>query len=531
MEIIKIPFEKIPQFSKKDIAYYNEDPALKPFFKYPANIQSFQDVINDKKQDNSPRKLLVEVLKEQYISINISKKVQDNIDLLSETNTFTLITAHQPSLFTGPLYYIFKIISTINLAKTLSESYPSYQFVPVFITGGEDHDFEEVNHFQIFNKTLTWESDEKGAVGMMKTHTIQPVLDNLREIIGTSENAKNILSIIEQTHTKHDIYSNSIIELTQELFKDEGLVILNMNHPRLKKHFIPYIKTEIIYQSSFPVVNQTISELEQVGISAQAAPREINFFYLRDQLRERIIFEDEVFKVLNSDFTFSKAEMENEIENHPERFSPNVIMRPIYQESILPNLAYIGGGGEIAYWLERKAQFEHFGINFPMLIRRNSAMWIDKGALKKLNKFKISLPELAGDIESLIKDYVKVNSEGELSLSVEKENLKLLFEGIAEKTKKIDATLVKTVLAEHAKQNKSLEQLERRLMKVEKQRFDVSINQIRNLKEKLFPKNGLTERKENFIQYYIKYGDTFFEVLKSNLHPLEKGFVVILDND
>lgn len=530
MEILKIPFEQIPQFSKRDIAYYSESPNLRPFYKYSVQLDSFKNVIADKSKQKIDRALLVDVLKEQYSTISTTESVSNNIESLLSENAFTLITAHQPSLFTGPLYYIFKIISAINLTKTLRAHYPDNQFVPVFITGGEDHDFEEVNHLQIFNKTLTWESGEMGSVGMMSTKTIRPVLDELKNILGDSDHANKIYSIIEKAHTQNDKYADATIELANELFKEEGLVILNMNHPKLKKAFVPIIKAEIINQESHELVNQTIDKLNEVGFGAQASPREINFFYLRNQIRERIVFENSKYQVLNTNYEFTEEDMIDEIENHPERFSPNVIMRPLFQELIVPNLAYIGGGGELAYWLERKSQFEHFGINFPMLIRRNSAMWVDKGSIKKMNKFGLNVNDLAGEIEALVKEFVRKNSEGELSLNAEKSALEAIFKDIATKTKKTDPTLVKTVWAEHAKQLKSLENLENRLLKAEKQKQEISINQIRGLKDRLFPGDGLTERKENFLQYYVRYGDSFFDVLKENLHPLEKGFVVVLDS-
>ena len=219
--------------------------------------------------------------------------------------------------------------------------------------------------------------------------------------------------------------------------------------------------------------------------------------------------------------------MENEIENHPEHFSPNVIMRPLFQELILPNLAYIGGGGELAYWLERKTQFEYFQLNFPMLIRRNSAVWIDKGTKKRMNKLGLNPSTLFQATEDLIKNFVKKNSEGELSFSSEKKELEAIFEKVKNKTIEVDASLGKTVLAESVKQIKSLENLESRVMRAEKQKHEVSINQIRNLKEKLFPANGLQERKDNFMAFYLKHGESYLETLKDTFDPLEKSFIVI----
>lgn len=528
MTIKKFNYEDVPQFSKRDIAYIQEAEALRPFFKYSVSLESFRQVIEDKKKDKIDRDTLVKVLRRQHAK-NPHPLVQANIAKLALENTFTVVTAHQPSLFTGPLYYIFKNISAINLAEKLTEAYPEYHFVPIFLTGGEDHDFEEVNHLHLFHKTLKWESGESGPVGAMKTATLAPVLEELKEILGESERAKELFQLIEKTYTTHEKYGDAAVALARELFKEYGLVVFNPIHIELKKSFRSIIREEIMEQPSHGLVNEAHEALEKAGFSSQAHAREINFFYLGDQYRERIVEENGVFKVLNTDLEFSAEEMEAEIENHPERFSPNVIMRPLFQETTLPNVAYIGGGGEIAYWLERKKQFEHFGVNFPMLIRRNSAMWVDKGSAKRLNKLGLSLEELWGETEQLIKDFVAKNSEKEFTLEEEKKALEVIFEKAAEKTKAIDPTLEKAILAEHAKARKGLENMETRLIRAEKQRFDQSISQLRSLQEKLFPGGGLQERYDNFIPFYLKYGKEFFEVLKASFDPLEKKFVAIAD--
>jgi bacillithiol biosynthesis cysteine-adding enzyme BshC len=244
-------------------------------------------------------------------------------------------------------------------------------------------------------------------------------------------------------------------------------------------------------------------------------------------MRERIELENGVYSVVNTDLTFTESALLEELEAHPERFSPNVVMRPLYQESILPNLAYIGGGGELAYWLERKRQFEHFGINFPMLVRRNSVVWIDGNSAKRMEKLGLDLNALLGDTEDLVKTWVHEKSEQELSLSAEKQALSKLFESIVQKAEATDPTLAGAVKAEEARQIKSLEQLEVRLVRAQKQRFETEINQLRGLKEKLFPGNGLQERYDNFIPHYLRNGETFFDVLLENLDPLRTDLIVI----
>lgn len=526
MTVKKFDYAQVPLLSGRDVAYIEEIQVLRPFYKYPVDLAAFAQVMADKKQDPIDRAALVAVLKKQYQKFSPSPVVAQQIEKLAQENTFTVVTAHQPSLFTGPLYYIFKIVSAINLAKKLNETYPDSHVVPVFITSGEDHDFAEVNHLHLFGRTLAWESGETGPVGQMKTASLAPVIELLRSVLGNSEHAAAIARLVEETHTQHLRYDDAAFALAHELFKDDGLVVLNTNDAQLKQLFVPAIKMELFEQPSFHLVNQTIGQLEKVGFPSQATPREINFFYMGDQLRERIVAEGDQYKVLNTNLLFSKAEMAEEIELHPERFSPNVVMRPIFQEMVLPNLAYIGGGGELAYWLERKAQFQHFGLNFPMLVRRNSAMWVDPGSSKKMEKLGLSVNDLWNDADLLVRAYLAKNAKTALSLAPENEQLTAVFQLIADKAEQIDPTLVKTVWAEHAKTLKSLEGLETRILRAEKHKHETALQQIKGLRDKLFPGNGLQERHENFMQLYSRMGGAFLETLKANFDPLEKQFLV-----
>ncbi len=525
----KIPFDQVPQFSDRDVAYVADDEKLRPFYKYPVTLEAFAEVFKDKAKDQTDRATLVKVLKNQYLPLATAPAVVKNIESLANKNTFTVITAHQPSLFTGPLYYIYKIISTINLARQLNEQYPDYHVVPVFITGGEDHDFEEVQKANIFNKTLVWENEESGSVGAMKTESLKPVLAELKDLLGTNPHAEEIYQLLEDAYTNNKIYADATIQMVNSLFGAEGLVVAGMNNPDLKRGFIPIITEELIQQKSHELVEATSNQLNEAGFKTQATPREINLFYLRDQIRERIVFDEGYYHVLNTDYKFNETELLVEVNQHPEHFSPNVVMRPLYQEKTFPNLAYIGGGGELAYWLERKSQFAHFKINYPMLIRRNSVLWLDRGMSKKMDKLDLKVSDIFMETESLIKIFLKRIADEPLHLKPEKAQLEKMFDDIAERIKAIDPTLEATVKAEGAKQIKSLENLEGRLMRAEKQKHDVAVNQIRAIKDKLFFSNGLQERRDNFLSFYVKYGPGFFEILKKELNPLDKRFVVIKD--
>lgn len=524
-----IPFGKVPQLSARDVAYATADQRLAPFYKYPVSLAAFEAVIRDKSKETTNRKVLVEVLQEQYEGLAPSAATKNHIQALARTGSFTVTTAHQPSLFTGPLYYIYKIASTINLARQLAAAYPENHFVPVFILGGEDHDFQEINHLQLFGNTISWQQEKGGSVGQLPLHGLQQALTAVEEVLGGSPKAEELKGMLHNALSGKSRYIEVARHLTHQLFDTYGLVILDPSHPKLKRELTPYIKEEIFNQPSKALVEGTVRALEAAGFSEQAYPREINFFYLGDGFRERIVEADGHYVVLNQEIKWGKEALEQEIERHPERFSPNVVMRPVYQELILPNLAYIGGGGELAYWLERKAQFEHFGINFPMLVRRNSVLFIDKGTAKRIGKIGLQAEDLFGDIEQLIKDYVKAHTENELSLSEEKEALQALFKAVEAKAEDVDPTLVKAAAAEGARQLNSLAQLEGKLMRAEKQRHDTAINQMRTLKDKLFPGNGLQERSDNFMMFYLKYGRGFFEALIDQLDPFQEGFLVLED--
>ncbi|MEO1434615.1 MAG: bacillithiol biosynthesis cysteine-adding enzyme BshC [Bacteroidota bacterium] len=524
--LIRFPFADVPQFSARDQAYVAEDTSLTEFYVHATNFDAFQAVMKAKQLNFASRKITSEYIKTKYEDLPKSEILQQHIHSLGDSNTFTIVTGHQPSLATGPLYFIYKIASVIKLCRQLAEHYPEYNFVPVYWLGSEDHDFDEINHFELFGQSYVWQQDQKGPVGQLSTTGIRTLLPSLFEKLGERPYAEQLKTLLNRSYGTHDLLDGATFQLVHDLFQEYGLVILQANDPELKRAFIPILEKELFEQASYPLVNQSIEELEAKGYKGQASPREINLFYMRPGLRERIVKESEFYQVLNTDIRFSASEIKEELHQHPERFSPNVIMRPLYQEFLLPNLAYVGGGGEIAYWLERKRQFEYFGIPFPMLIRRASALWIDKGSSKKIDKLGLELRDIFQEEEPLIKAYVKEQSDSDFQFGAAITSVLKGFSEVAAEAQKVDPTLVKTVKAEEAKALKSIEQLKGRLIKAEKRNQETAVNQIRSLKDKLFPGQGLQERKDNFMSIYLKHGQGFINQLVETLDPLEKVFYI-----
>lgn len=530
MTVERIPFTEVPQFSKRDTDYATAQPELREFYKYDVDIEAFDRVMRDKDRDNTDRELLVDELEKQFEALPEIKAVRNQLGHLRSRQTYTVITAHQPSLFLGPLYFVIKICSTINLTRRLNERYVNRHFVPVFITGGEDHDFDEINHAYVYGNRIEWQNEESGPVGAMSTRTLGPALDRLLDILGDRETARGIYEIIERAYTDQESYGMASVRLVHELFGEYGLVTVDMSRPAFKRAFMPMMERELFDSVSQPLVEKAQGQLAERGYSEQAHAREINLFYLGgddQQLRNRIVRNGDSYSVVDTAWQWTAGALREELRKHPERFSPNVVMRPLFQELIFPNLAYVGGGGELAYWLERKEQFEAFGLNFPMLVRRNSLLWIDGSNQKKLEKLDLDYRELFREADLIIRDYVAEASDNELSLGEEQGRLKEIFDGIATKAEEIDPTLKKAVMSEHAKLAKTVGNLEGRLRRTEKQRFDTAMNQIRKLREKLFPKGGLQERHDSFLNIYLQEGPAMFDTLIDTLDPLTPGLVVI----
>ena len=486
-----------------------KDAKLKSFINHFPTLENFEKQITEKKKHFINRIVLVDVLKKQNTSLSLSDKSKFNIGSLIENSTFTLTTGHQVCLFTGPLYFIYKIISTINLAERLEEKYPNSNFVPVFWMATEDHDFQEINHIHLFGKKIVWESKQSGAVGRMNLDGFESVLIELKSILGTSENAVKLISLFEKSYLNHDNLADATRYLVNELFGEYGLVVLDGDDKRLKEQFISTIKKDVLSKGFEKSISKCSEDLA-TKYKVQAYVRSINLFKLSDGKRELI--KDKVSK--------------KEIENDPVSFSPNVLLRPLYQETILPNIAYIGGGAEVAYWMQLKAAFLQENIPFPILMLRNSVLFMDNKQNQKRQDLGFTFKDLFLEEHQLQKKFVLNQNDTAISLEEEMDAIENIYTSITAKTN--DVGLKNSIKSQQQKQLKSFKQLEEKLLRLAKQKNESSLNQISKIKQQLFPKNSLQERYDNFIPFYLKGGDKFIKILKENLNPLNPNFVVLI---
>jgi bacillithiol biosynthesis cysteine-adding enzyme BshC len=518
-------------FSKIISDYVDQHEALRSFYQFTPNEDGVKEAIEKRRTFKTDRKLLVNVLRAQYAIADTSSQVKKNIELLSSPDTFTLCTAHQPNIFTGHLYFIYKILHIIKLAEHLKKRIPGNNFVPVFYMGSEDADLEELGHIFINGQKYEWRTKQTGAVGRMTVdEDFINLIDQISGQLTIFPYGVELLQLIRNCYVKDTTIQEATFRLINYLFNDYGLIVLIPDNADLKRSMLSIFEDDIFNNTPSEIVSKTGEQLSNL-YKVQAHPREINLFYLQDGLRNRLIKKDNLYYVEDSNIHFTQEEIKAELHSHPERFSPNVILRGLYQEIILPNVAFIGGGGELAYWLELKDLFLHYNIPYPVLLLRNSFILIDKKAKALCEKLKIGVPDLFKPENTLINELVKKESTHQLYLSLEKQQVKEVYDEIKKVVGQIDTTLIAHTEALMTKASKGLDALEKKMLKAEKRKFDTQASQIKKIKSILFPGGELQERIENFMPYYAKFGKDFISSLYNHSFIFEHQFRLLIQED
>src|SRR5215203_5952493 len=314
----RISYNQTASFSKIVTDYLSGEKTLQPFYSQTPSLEGIKAKLEERKNFATNRQVLVDVLKEQYRGLKVSTEVKQNIENLLSPNTFTICTAHQPNLFTGPLYFIYKILHTIKLAEHLKQTIPGHDFVPVYYMGSEDADFAELNHTYVDGKKLEWKKEQKGAVGrMIVDKTLIQLIDELEGQLIVEEKGAEVIELLRKAYINGKSIQTATFELLNELYGHYGLIVLIPDHPLLKKLAGKIFEDDLFNNKPSHIVQQTSERLGE-HYNAQAYPREINQFYLKGDIRERIEKRDDGFFVLNTDISFSEGALREELETHPE---------------------------------------------------------------------------------------------------------------------------------------------------------------------------------------------------------------------
>ena len=524
MPATTLPYAATGAFSPLLLAYLRQDAALAPFYHRFPTLAAFEAQIQEKQAAYSApdRQRLVAALRAQYAALpNVHPAVAANLALLEKETTFTITTGHQLNLMTGPLYFIYKIVTALKLCRQLKAAYPQYDFVPVYWMATEDHDFAEINHFQLFGKTYAWDAAHPGGpVGRLPLAGLaEQVLDRL---------PADVPAAFRDAYAQAPNLTAATRRLTHALFGEYGLLSLDADTPALKQALVPVLENEIRAQASHRAVQATDAALEAAGYAPQVYSRPLNLFFLTDDgRRERLEADDRGnVAVLNTDLRYDEAALLDLARREPARFSPNVVLRPLYQEILLPDLCYIGGGAEVAYWFQLQQVFADNHVPYPLVLPRNSGLYLSKANAGKLQKLGLTAADLFQDLPALKQQVGQALGQEVVDLAAQQQALAAVFEQVQALAQRLDPSLVKAVAAEGSKAAGQLAGLEKRLVKAAEARHETAYSQLSGLQDKLFPAGALQERTDNVLSIYIN-NPQFFEQLLEAFDPLALEFTVL----
>jgi len=522
-----LPYSDTRQFSTLVLDYLNRKKELSGFYAHFPSPEGFKQAVEERRKTPVDRNQLAEAFRRTHASKPLTPAQTRNLEALQKENTFTVCTAHQPNIFSGYLYFVYKTLHAISLAESLNKQNPDDHFVPVFYIGSEDNDLDELSQLNLDGQKLRWETKQTGAVGRMKVDKgLIALVHRLEGRLGVEPFGAELMAVVKDCYTEGVTITEATFRLLNHLFADYGLLILQPDQPELKKQMIPVFKADLDTHLPYYLVEKSRAELGK-HYKIQVNPREINLFYLEDNSRQRITKKDGIFFVEGTNKQFTELEMVAELDNHPERFSPNVVLRGIYQETILPNIAFIGGGSETAYWLELKSLFDHFKVPFPVLVLRNSFLLMSSEQVIRLQKTGWQIDDLFQPDFELMNRLVKKQSKHQLSLEQEIADAHLFYTKISRSANAIDQTLVLHVAAIEKKALVHLRTLEKKMLRAEKRKFEAEQRQLQKIKAELFPNNGLQERVDNILPFYARYGKGIIDCIYKNSPAMEMEFGII----
>ena len=266
----RLPYRQTGAFQKTPLDYIDQSENLKPFFKHPPSLTGIQKAIEERKKFPTDRKVLQQVFEKQYEIVSPSQAVKKNIDSLLSPDTFTVTTAHQNNIFTGPLYFIYKILHAIRLSEHLNESFPNLHFVPVYYMGSEDADLEELNHIYLEGEKHVWETAQKGAVGRMKVDgKLLQLIDKMEGQLLVQPFGHEIISRLKECYRSGEDIQTATFRFVHTLFESYGLIIIIPDQSILKRQAVRIFENELLHQTASSIVEETAKNLEDAGYKVE----------------------------------------------------------------------------------------------------------------------------------------------------------------------------------------------------------------------------------------------------------------------
>ena len=526
MQIHTLPYSATHRFSPLVLDLLANDPGLREHYTHLPSLEGLMEAAASRSFSREARSTLCHVLQQQYNDVPKHAKLQANLERLAQADCLTITTGHQLCLFGGPLYVPFKILNIIRLAERSTSERNGKPVVPIFWMATEDHDRAEIDHTWFKGKKVVWPGEAEGAVGRMRLDGIERVVEEAVGSLGAGEHAQAMEELIRECYRPEYTLARATRLLVNSLFGRFGVICLDGDDPELKRLFIPAMQEELINQVGQRSVSYANEKLQD-RYKVQAHAREINLFYLSPQVRSRIELKDDRFVVLDGGPTFTLDGLLEELNSHPERFSPNVLLRPVYQETVLPNVCYVGGGGELAYWLQLRWLFQGLQVPMPAILLRTSAAFISGKHLRQWKELGLSLEELFAPVSETASLVAKRTATFDIDMKAEQEQLKALYHGLLERTAIIDPNLQGSIEARRSSAMHGIDRIGKGFLRAAKREQSTALGRIEKIHAAVFPGGGLQERRDNILPDLAAFGLNYLDELLQILDPMANEFTVV----
>ena len=519
MDVDKSSFNSLP-FSKLFKHYTSGDGSINDFFETPpARSESVAESISSFRfqGDREVSVSMLESFNEAYLDSEITKA---QIERIKNNDSLTVVTGQQVTLFGGPLYTVYKTITAILYSKRL-ERETNRPVVPVFWIADEDHDIDEVS-----SVVLPDSHDTTKIAFSHKSYDVAPpastielgdelnnVWNQLNDALDQTDFSARLMDDIRACYRSDTTFGESFSKLLMTYFGKHGLLIAGSLNSDVKTSCKHLLKTAVTSQKDITeALDDTTYALKEAGYHDQVQVQPSNLFYITESgERIKLQFADDAWSIPGKKWT--EEELLSSIESQPENFSPNVFLRPILQDYILPVAAYVGGPGEIAYYAQMKRFYKCFGFKMPIILPRFSITLFESAIDRILEKLPFEWQTYRNRIEDLEKEFVEKTESVDIEklFGIWRSQIDELSRAKRDEIGEVDPSLKGSVGKAKATYFSELDKLKGKVYRSVKEQENVQLDRIKRIKNNLFPNGNLQEREVAFIYYMNKYGTDLWD--------------------